>query len=156
MGLIYKIQKVHLKLQILHNFVFIEWFSSVKLSKSKLTWLWCMIYHFAGQPHILMTTQYNILGQCKLSLQVLDFALSYNFFWFLAKKPKLPDMLCSAQCLACTSARTWWLVTIFPLDNGFHNELFISRFELWWNFGRPPWSLACEKNIFYMHARKKV
>ena len=31
-----------------------------------------------------------------------------------------------------------------------------SRFELWWNFGRPTWSLACEKNIFYMHAIKKL
>ena len=30
-----------------------------------------------------------------------------------------------------------------------------SRFELWWNFGRPTWSLACEKNMFYMHAITK-
>ena len=29
--------------------------------------------------------------------------------------------------------------------------------QLWCNFGRPTWSLACEeKNIFYMHAIKKV
>ena len=30
-----------------------------------------------------------------------------------------------------------------------------SRFELWCNFGRPTWSLAFEKNIFYMHAITK-
>ena len=30
-----------------------------------------------------------------------------------------------------------------------------SRFELWWNFGRLTWSLACEKNMFYMHAITK-
>ena len=31
-----------------------------------------------------------------------------------------------------------------------------SRFELWWNFGRPTRSLACKKNIFHMHAIKKI
>ena len=30
-----------------------------------------------------------------------------------------------------------------------------SRFDLWWNFCRPTWSLACEKNMFYMHAITK-
>ena len=39
----------------------------------------------------------------------------------------------------------------------FPNDIVVrSRFELWWNFGRPTWSLACEKNSFYMHAIKKV
>ena len=33
---------------------------------------------------------------------------------------------------------------------------YISRFELWWNFGWPTWSLACDKNMFYMHAIKKI
>ena len=30
-----------------------------------------------------------------------------------------------------------------------------SRLEVWWNFGQPTWSLACEKNMLYMHAIKK-
>ena len=32
----------------------------------------------------------------------------------------------------------------------------ISRFELWWEFDRPTWSLACEKNIFWMYAITKL
>ena len=32
----------------------------------------------------------------------------------------------------------------------------ISRFQLGRNFGRPTWSLACEENLFYMHAIKKI
>ena len=35
-------------------------------------------------------------------------------------------------------------------------QIHISRLELWWKFVRPTWSLACEKNIFYMHANTKL
>ena len=41
----------------------------------------------------------------------------------------------------------FYIYSLAALDHYLVHFL-ITRFELWWNFGRPTWSLACGKNIF--------
>ena len=39
-------------------------------------------------------------------------------------------------------------IIIYIFNRTLQTDRHISRFELWWNFGRPTWSLAWEKNVF--------
>ena len=94
---------------------------------------------------------YRGLGS-KLSLifwmkKLVVVASTGNCYFFYV----LFDQMCSGQRL-CDLLNLWHRLCLTIVINIWHKSIF----ELWWDFVRPTWSLACEKNMFYMNAIIKL
>ena len=64
-----------------------------------------------------------------------------------------PLFVCCCLCCwpgGCMQKILWTHCTdsVVGIESPFFVKNSTSRFELWWNSGRPTWSLACEENMF--------